>query len=186
MKTLALLYPGCIEFEILLACELLNGKFPVEVITPDGLDHVGSNGMIFKSSGSLTSVRADDYKIVLIPGGEPKILIGNETLNKFLRAAHSKGAIIGAICAGPIALAQAGLLEGRRIAHGYQESQFEFLRNNGFFVNTEFTDESVIVDDRIVTARPECFIDFAVEVAQLANVITIEKAASLKKYYRGN
>lgn len=36
MKTMALLYPGCIEFEIQLACEILNRKSPVNVVTPDG------------------------------------------------------------------------------------------------------------------------------------------------------
>ena len=56
MKTMALFYPGCIEFEIMLACELLNSKYPVEIVTPDGHDHVGSNGMKFKATHSLASI----------------------------------------------------------------------------------------------------------------------------------
>lgn len=100
MKTMAIFYSGCIEFEIMLACEMLNSKYPVESITPDGADHIGSNGMIFKSSGSFESVIPSQYKIVLIPGGDPEILIGNTKLNQIIQQSHSNGSITGAICAG--------------------------------------------------------------------------------------
>lgn len=29
MKTLVLFYTGCIEFEVMLACELVNSKYPI-------------------------------------------------------------------------------------------------------------------------------------------------------------
>src|SRR5206468_3943199 len=44
-KTLVVLYPGCISYEVQLAAELLHPHMPVEVATPDGADHAGSNGM---------------------------------------------------------------------------------------------------------------------------------------------
>lgn len=100
MKTLALFYPGCIEFEVMLACEILNSKFPVDIITPDGADHFGSNGMTFRASGSIKSADPSTYKIALVPGGDPSILIGNDELSQLLPSLHVHGAIIGAICRG--------------------------------------------------------------------------------------
>ena len=183
---MAIFYSGCIEFEIMLACEMLNSKYPVEIITPDGADHIGSNGMIFKSSGSFESVIPSQYKIVLIPGGDPGILIGNQKLNQIIQQSHSHGSILGAICAGPVILEQAGILNSRKIAHGYKGSQLEFLLNKGFFKDTILTKEAYIVEDNIVTARPDSFIDFAVEIAKLADCIPESKISFWKNYYRGS
>ncbi len=186
MKTLALLYPGCIEFEIMLACEIMNQKFPIDVVTPDGLDHRGSNGMVFKASRSIAGANPNDYKAALIPGGDPGILIGNERLNNLLECLNANGAILAAICAGPIVLEQAGLLNGQKIAHGYKGPQLKFLSENGFFKETHLTDRAIIVNGNIVTARPDSFIDFAVEVAVLSGTVDPEKATFWKQYYRGS
>ena len=186
MKTMVLFYPGCIEFEVMLAAEILNGKYPVEVKTPDGTDHTGSNGMVFKSSGAIESIDPRSYKVGLIPGGDPGVLIGNSGLNKKLVEMHSQGAALGAICAGPVVLEQAGLLKGKRIAHGYKGPQLQFLNEKGFFKETVLTDESVITENQIVTARPDSFIDFAIEIARIADVIPEDRVGFWKRYYHGN
>lgn len=185
MKTMALFYPGCIEFEIMLACELLNSKYPVEIVTPDGHDHVGSNGMKFKATHSLASIVPSQYKVALFPGGDPGVMIGNQQLNNIIQDLNSAGAILGAICAGPILLEQAGVLNNRKIAHGYKGSQLQWILENGFFKNTELTNESTIIEDNIVTARPDAFIDFAVEVAALSGAIEKSKSSFWKQYYKG-
>ena len=185
MKTMALLYPGCVEFEIMLACEILNDKFRVDVITPYGLNHIGSNGMTIQASGGFESVEPQDYKVILIPGGNPEKLIGNELLNQILKKAYSKGVILAAICAGPILLDQAELLTGLRIAHGYEADQIETLIPNGFFKGVELTSEALIEDDQIITAKPDAFIDFSVAIAHRAGVVKTEKKEFWQKYYRG-
>ncbi len=185
MKTMVIFYPGCIEFEVMLACEILNSKYPVEIFTPDGADHIGSSGMTFRAKASFDSVKPNEYKIVLIPGGNPESVIGNKILNQILQEANQNKAILAAICAGPILLDQAGLLKGHKIAHGYEEDQLEVLIPNGFFKDVELTDDAIHVQDRIVTATPGSFIEFAVEVARLAEVIPEEKVSFWKKYYRG-
>lgn len=185
MNTLAILYPGCIEFEIMLACELLNKKFPIEVATPDGKDHHGSNGMIIKSQMSFADVDVAEYKVILCPGGDPAIVIGNQKLNQIIQDGFKNNAVIGAICAGPVMLEQAGLLNGRKIAHGYAGPQKDWLLSKGFFKNTVLTDENCIVDDNIITARPYFYIDFAIEIAIAANCLEIKQGESLKNYYKG-
>ena len=95
------------------------------------------------------------------------------------------GAILGAICAGPILLEQAGLLSNRRIAHGYKGAQLQWLLDQGHFKNTVLTDEATIIEENIVTARPDSFVDFAVEVAALSNAIESTKKSFWKEYYKG-
>jgi putative intracellular protease/amidase len=185
MKTMVLFYPGCIEFEVMLACEILNSKYPVEVITPNGSDHVGSNGMTIKATRSLSAVNPSDYKVALFPGGDPSELIGNVQLNVVIQKLNIIGAILGAICAGPILLEQAGLLSNRRIAHGYKGAQLQCLLDQGHFKNTVLTDEATIIEENIVTARPDSFVDFAVEVAALSNAIESTKKSFWKEYYKG-
>lgn len=184
-KTLAILYPGCIEYEIMLACEILNKKFPVEIATPEGKDHQGSNGMIFKPNMSFDEVNGDNYKAILCPGGDPGSVIGSQRLNQILQAGFKNKAVLAAICAGPVILEQAGLLNGRRIAHGYAGSQKEWLLNNGYFKNTVLTDERYIVDKNIITSRPESHIDFAVEITILTDCVTRDDGKYLRNYYRG-
>jgi 4-methyl-5(b-hydroxyethyl)-thiazole monophosphate biosynthesis len=186
MKTMVLFYPGCIEFEVMLAAEILNRKYPIEIKTTDGKDHVGSNGMLFKSSGAIDSIDVQSYKVALIPGGDPGVLIENSALNGKLKKLYSHGAILGAICAGPVLLERAGLLKKRRIAHGYKGPQLKFLNENGFFKDTILTDEAVIAENRIVTARPDSFIDFAVAIARMAEVIPEDRVDFWRSYYRGN
>ena len=186
MKTLAIFYPGCIEFEIMLACEILDKDFPIEVATPTGEDHVGSNGITIKANTSFDLIDPNKYKVVLVPGGDPGIIIGNQKLSQILQQAHANKSILGAICAGPIALEQAGLLKNRRIAHGYKGPQQKWLIENGFFMETILTDESYIVDGNIITARPDFFIDFAVELGVLAGSITLDRKIFWNNYYRGN
>jgi putative intracellular protease/amidase len=185
MRTLCLLYPGTIEFEVMLACELVHKTFPVEIATPDGSDHQGSNGMIIKAHHSYDDVQIEDYKLVLVPGGNPDSVVELRSLRELLQKSYHHGCIIGAICAGPVLLERAGLLKGRRIAHGYKDRQMTFFKKQGVFADTVLTDEAIIVDGTIVTAKPNAFIDFAVEVARLSGAVEESRSEALKRYYRG-
>jgi putative intracellular protease/amidase len=98
----------------------------------------------------------------LFPGGDPNLLIGNEQLNLVIQKLNANGSVLGAICAGPILLEQAGLLKNRKIAHGYKGAQLQWLLDRGYFKNTTLTAEAFVVEDNIVTARSDSFIDFAV------------------------
>lgn len=185
MKSLVVLYPGCIEFEIMLACEILNKRFPIEIATSNGSDHQGSNGMTFKSNMSFEDVDPLKYRAILCPGGDPGSIIGNQQLNQILQMSYGNKTILAAICAGPLLLEQAGLLNGRRIAHGYAGAQKDWLLSQGYFKNTILTDERYVIDENIVTARPDSYIDFAIEVAMLTDCVTRDRGESLKNYYKG-
>lgn len=183
-KTLAIFYPGCVEFEIMLVTELINSKFPVEVATPKGDDHQGSNGMKIIANKSYYNVDVTKYKIILVPGGDPESVISNKQIDEILQRANKQGSIIGAICAGPLVLAKAGLIKGRNFTHGYGDHYKDFLKP--YWAEANFFNEQVVSDGNIITAQPQGHIDFAVDVAVAAGVYTdLDKAKYLKRYYRG-
>jgi len=183
-RTLAILYPGCIPFEILLAAQLVGARWPVDVATPDGRDHAGDDGLVFKASGSYAAVDPSRYGCVLVPGGDPGTVIDDANLRALLAALGERDAIMGAICAGPLLLAAAGALGARRFTHGYTPEQHRELSR--FWGDARYADEPVVVDGRIVTAAPRAYVGFAVEVALLAGVVgTREEADRLRDYYTG-
>lgn len=181
--TLVVLYPGCIEFEIMLATEVLNPALPVEVATPNGSDHRGSNGMVIRATCAYADVNPHKYAVVLVPGGDTYEVLENQVLFGLLRAAHQQGALLGAICAGPILLGKAELLVGRRFTHGMADLFPEILAP--IWQTGTYVDEQVVVDGNIVTAQPQAHIDFGIELARLAGVIPNEEASKRKNYYKG-
>ena len=107
MHALAVLYPGCIEFEIALAIELLGRAMPVRVATADGRAHVSASGVRWEADGAYAEARG--AACVLVPGGDPGSVIEDVALRGLLAEADGRGAIIGAICAGPVLLGRAGV-----------------------------------------------------------------------------
>jgi 4-methyl-5(b-hydroxyethyl)-thiazole monophosphate biosynthesis len=113
---------------------LANGFEEVEAITPvDVLRRAGCEVTIVSVTGKreATSARglvvlADrlfeeaDYAqadVILFPGGQPGSdnLTRHEGLKKIISEFHRQGKMIAAICAAPMVLANAGILQGKRV-----------------------------------------------------------------------
>ncbi len=182
-KIIVALYPGCISFEVALAAELLSKKYEVLNATPDGNDLEEVSGLPLKTHLSYSEVDLNNCKAILVPGGDPRSLVQNTEIDRILREANLAGLLIGGICAGPSVLAKAGILKGRTIAHGYGREQLEYLKD--LFEGVILTDEAFAVDHNIVTAKPEAYIDFAVEIGCRLDVIDASKSGRIKEYYRG-
>lgn len=94
-KVAVLLYPRCILFEVALATELLAETFSVQFFTPDGLQHLGSNGFAVQAFGSYADLeQLDDVVCILIPGGDPGSIIPQSAATQCLQAASKRGAVI--------------------------------------------------------------------------------------------
>jgi protein deglycase len=113
---------------------LANGFEEVEAITPvDVLRRAGCEVTLVSVSGKLavTSARGlvvqsdglfedMDYSVadvILFPGGQPGSdnLTKHAGLKKLIPEFHRQGKMIAAICAAPMVLANAGILEGKRV-----------------------------------------------------------------------
>jgi putative intracellular protease/amidase len=182
-EILVILYPGCIFFEIALATELLAEKFQIVFATPDGENHISSNGSVIKANTSYKNVSLTECKAVLVPGGDPGSIKDNADVDLVIQSANMNKLWLAAICAGPSILAKAKILNGKRIAHGYGPKQIEFLKS--IFEGVELTSEGFICDDNVLTAKPDMHIDFAVELACRLGVVDASKANRIKDYYRG-
>lgn len=180
---LNVLYPGCVTYETALALELLASHFRIITTTPDGKPHRASNGTVLVADCSFAEVDLRDCAAILVPGGNPESIANNTDIDVVLRGGAEKGLLVAAICAGPFLLAKAGVLRGRRIAHGYQREQLEFLRE--IFAGVELTDESLVWAGSILTAKASVHIDFGVEVASYLGVVPSERKEYLKRYYKG-
>jgi len=182
-KVVAILYPGCIFFEIALALELLAKKFEIVLATTDGSDHEASNGIKIKATASYSEIDLTNCKAILIPGGDPGSIKENKVIDGVIRNANEKGLWLAAICAGPLILAKAGVLKGKRIAHGYAPEHLDFLKS--YFEGVHLTSDHFVADGNILTAKPEAHIDFALELACHLDCADAAKANHTKDYYRG-
>ena len=165
-KALVIFYPDCIEFEAILAAQVLHGEnLTIDIATPDGTDYLGPSGIALRATHSYAAVHPKEYRAIIVPGGDTKTVLENETLVGILKAANDAGATFGAICAGPLLLARAGLLKGQRFTHGYgPDSPLPDWKDGSY------QDQPVVVDGNIVTAKPQAYIDFAIEVLYAAGL----------------
>lgn len=120
------------------------------VVVTVGLDDgtvTGSHGIRVIPDMSLDHVDAGEAAAVVLPGGMPgaAALRDDERVRGLVRAVHDQGGIAAAICAGPIVLEAAGLLEGRR-GTAYPDYTDELSC-------TVVDDHAVVVDGRLVTSR---------------------------------
>ena len=168
-KTLILAYPNCILFEILPASQRLDACLPVRLATPDGNGFRDRSGLSVNADCSFADVVPDDYACVLVPGGNPDEIIHLPDVARIICSVHSQGGVVAGICAGVAVLGQSGVLRGRRIAHNYTERDVPTnIREytDPLWRDTTYVPEGVSVDARVITARPECYDEFAAAVSK--------------------
>ncbi|MFP4251482.1 MAG: type 1 glutamine amidotransferase domain-containing protein [Guyparkeria sp.] len=97
----------------------------------------------------LESARAADFDALVLPGGvmNPDALRQNETAVAFVRGFFEQKKPVAAICHGSWTLAEADVLQGRRVT-SYPSIQTD-LKNAG----ATWLDEEVVVDDGLITSR---------------------------------
>lgn len=182
-KVGVVLYPGCIFFELALALELLAQDSEVFVFTPDGEEFSLNNHLKIFQTFSYRNFESVDLDCLLIPGGDAESIFENSEIDKLLKNYWDKNILIGAICFGPMLLAKSGLLLNKTIAHGLEQEQKDFLKD--ILSEVMLSDERLVHDGQLVTAKPWAHIDFAVEIANRLGVIDIRRVPFYKNYYRG-
>jgi deglycase len=103
----------------------------------------------FEVAGLVADASVDDFDALLLPGGtvNPDKLRADEDAVGFVRAFFESGKPIAAICHGPWTLAEAGVLEGRKV------TSFPSIRTDLRNAGAEVVDEEVVVDQGLVTSR---------------------------------
>lgn len=163
-KVLVPLAAGCEELEAVTIIDLLR-RAGVEVVTA-GLQP----GIVKASRGTqlvpdtiLDNVLRDEFDMVVLPGGMPgaQHLKDDSRVQALLKRLAAEGKYTAAICAAPMALAEAGLLSGRK-ATGYPG----VLEKLGL-PDVVLQNQAVVKDGKVITSRgPGTAMDFALELIE--------------------
>ena len=177
-KTLVVLYPGCILWEILPAYNIISQFGPIEIASPDGSSISDETNLGISAHVTYEKAQnsSDSYHAVLIPGGDIEYCATQpETINllKSLRATNQLKAI-GGICSGAIVCGMAGILEQKRCTHTMnpatvdrEEFREVFDIIDSSMATSMFVDEDCVIDGNVITAKPNYSIKFGSEIAKI-------------------
>lgn len=167
-KKLALMvYPNFSMQEIASICGLFKWHFDNEtVVFSSTLDEVNSEeGLLIKPEKIFSEFDIDDYSCLILPGcSDFREPIRNNEISNFLKQFKEKDDfVIGAICAGPLFLSQAGLLDNKKFIN----SLFVEVNEMFPFINEEnLVYKPVVEEGNIITAVGAAFNEFAISIAK--------------------
>ncbi len=146
LRVLVPLAPGFEEIEAVTPIDILR-RAGAEVVAAsvDGAPWVvGRTGIVIRADRTLDEVRADAFNLLLIPGGPAVAALRKDArIHAMLQSHHRQQAWIGAICAAPLVLKDAGVLPADYSAH---DSCLEELPRAQI-------DTRVVVAGRTITSR---------------------------------
>lgn len=122
---------------------------------------------------AIDAIKAGDFDMIVLPGGQP----GSDNMNADVRVISlvkdfsHKGKLLGAICAAPIVLAKAGLLQGKRV------TSFPSYRDR--FGSSVYEEQPVVEDGNVLTSRgPGTALAFGLAIVE--RLAGKEKALKIK------
>ena len=101
-----------------------------------------------KSDKSAEDVRADDFDVVVIPGGfAPDFIRRTPAMIKLVADMADKGKLLAAICHGPWVLCSTKALKGKKA------TCFFAIKDDMVNAGATFVDQEVVVDGNVITSR---------------------------------
>lgn len=168
MKCAVLYIDGFAEFEIIIAVGNLAAKAEIVGIALENRPYISEEKQTFLPDTTLAEVSPDDFDLLIIPGGDFARLPDNKLLNDFISGMHHRKKIIGAICGGTLLLGKLGILDHKNFTGYARGYEFDQKTLEKYFPNANYTGEDVVVDGNIVTAQGQAFVEFGVEIYDLA------------------
>jgi 4-methyl-5(b-hydroxyethyl)-thiazole monophosphate biosynthesis len=174
-RACVLLAEGFEEIEAVTVLDVLRrAGVQVQAVSLRGKRVTGSHGITLVADTTLREAARQQWDAVILPGGLPgaENLRDDPAVRDLVRKHFENGSRVAAICAGPIALAAAGVLDGRRATcyPGF-EAQLGAAR---------CASDRVVVDGNVVTSRgPGTAIEFA--LALVAELVDREAEAGLRQ-----
>ncbi len=163
-KVLVPLANGFEEIEAISIIDVLKrAGIDVTVAGLNSIEVVGAYAKIpMKTDTLLENINIEEYDMMVLPGGLPgaEYLAKSDLVKKYINILNEKGKYVGAICAAPWALKEAGVLEGKKHTNypGFEEKTG---------VEGYVSDQKVVVDGNVLTSRgPGTAICFALEIVK--------------------
>ena len=113
---------------------------------------LGADGGEAEVDLTASQTKTEDFEAVVFVGGPGMVKnLDNQDFQRIARECVSLGKVVGAICIAPVLLAKAGILQGKKAtvwSGPLDKSAIKILKESG----AEYSEENVVVDDKIVTA----------------------------------
>ncbi|NLY08493.1 MAG: DJ-1/PfpI family protein [Tissierellia bacterium] len=165
MKKIAVLLAiGFEEIEALTVVDLARRTDALEadiISTTDNIIVKGAHDIAVTCDFKLNELEIEDYDAVIIPGGMPGSinLRDNDEVIRFVSHMNSNKKIVASICAGPIVLEKAGIIDNKRIT-AYPGFENELSGN--------YQEDDVVIDGNIITGKGPAFaMSFALEMIRV-------------------
>lgn len=161
-RALVPLAEGFEEIEAVTIIDVLR-RADVEVVTA-GLDSAivaGAHDIIMMADRVLEHVDATSFDVIVLPGGPGTAnLKKDDRIIAMLKQQATAGKLVAAICAAPVVLSAAGLLQGKRVT-SYPSVHQDLDAG-------EYLAVPVVVDGQVVTSRgPGTAIAFALKLVEI-------------------
>lgn len=163
---------GCEELEAVTLIDLLR-RADFTVLTASLTEQqqvLCSRGVRIIADVKLDDVMYDDFDMMILPGGMPGAthLDDDPRVHALLKRLNQAEKAIAAICAAPLVLAHAGLLNGRTITcypNALLASEWP---------EVTLSDDAIVIDSNILTSKgPGTAMDFALAIIEyLSNKAT--------------
>jgi 4-methyl-5(b-hydroxyethyl)-thiazole monophosphate biosynthesis len=167
IKVLIPMASGCEELEAVTLINIFR-RAGFEVVTA-GLEV--ENGVVKCARGTaiipdttLDQAITADYELVVLPGGQPGTdnLMKDERIIKLVQDMQSQGRYVAAICAAPMVLGKAGVLQGK------SATSYPGCLDKMGLTGVNYLEDSVVADGKVITSRgPGTAMDFALELVEI-------------------
>ena len=155
MKNVFLVYDGCCFYEIVILSYFMNfSHCDMVFCSLDGKPIKAMEGFSVNADMSLKDVEMEQIRSFIIPGGKITV-IDNQDVAGYLQDLNRRKVLIAGICAGVDVLDHSGILQSVGSTHS--------------------TDEDLVCDQNIITARANAYVDFAIEVAKKLGLFASEE-----------
>lgn len=175
-KVLVPLAEGFEEIEAVSIIDVLR-RGGIEVLVrslDERLGVTGANGITVKADAPIGNLAAEAIDMIVLPGGwgGTDRLAEDATVQNLLKAMDAKDKPIGAICAAPYALNEAGVLKSKFTCYPSAEKK---IREEGYMADAQ----QVVEDENVMTSRgPGTSICFALQIVK--KLVGEETYAALK------
>jgi protein deglycase len=147
-KALVLIADGTEEIEAVVAIDVMRrAQWDVAVAGLKDGPIVASRGVKIVPDTTIDRVDAGSFDVLVVPGGGKGVenLSRDDRVLRAVQSSYSAGRLVAAVCAGPLVLQAAGILEGRRITtHPGVAQQVRGAKR---------VDERVVRDGNIITSQ---------------------------------
>ena len=155
---------GFEEIEAVTILDILRrGKLQAEFVSMTGDKLVtGAHGIRVEADQLFEAVDYGQCRMIVLPGGMPgtKNLAENPALRKRIIDFAVQDKFLAAICAAPMVLGRAGILEGRKATI--------FPGMEGEIAMANFSSDRVVVDGNLITSRgPGTAAEFSLKLLEL-------------------